>query len=759
MGVLPAGTLLMPVGSAAAAAETGPSVVAAGTVQGVADPGVSLAVPADGRLDGYGFAGRILGAAYGSQVRTLGLAAASGQRLWVFGLRWTADVSSAGSAPPAVAPVSAALVFDGQRATIPVTQPAVPAVAASGAEPPTVDSGSQYFVASVPAGAADVAVELSSAGYAPDFSLTHMAREGTQPTALYRTPGSWQTVADLQAERDLPTPYDDGTTSLPAAKLVVQLPDVSLSYFGPDGTADPASGADQAWLVPDLADPLQDPSAITDSLEFGSSVTAADITLTLPGGIAIHPKTLPGGPDPKQWKTDGSTSGRSLVFPYQYAFAVPADLTSATLRITFPAELAIPAYSGSSGVSVHPGPATFPISFPAPVVPVPPPDAATTPALIPASHSSGGASGGVSHGGAGVLVTVLAAALAVLAVASGAILVARRRRRSARPVAADRPPAGPGPPGRPHPIADESHPPPAATPQGDPVADTNGNGRAAEPSPAPQPPVDAPAPPRRLLEQLPGESPSDETELTLLVLGPVGLSGWPEPSPPAQSLLEILAFLALQPGRSFTAEQIRNALGRGRSFDVSTDTIRRYIGELRRFLGDDRVPQNRRGGAYRIVGVRTDAGLFEAHVAAAAAATEPADRARHLADALSWVRAVPFVDSGDGGFGWASTETNLAATLANAILSAAIDLADVAIEAGDSELARWACNRGTLVWPGDESLDERALYAADLAQPSRLEQAWVAIDTRVVNGEKVEPSARLRSIYTSLRDRRRSTVT
>lgn len=743
--------LSVPVTSGPAAAVTG---VALGVVQPVSDPGVTLAVPVDGRLNGYRFAGRILGAAVGTAVPTLGLRAAPGQRLWVFGLRWTADQVPDGpsSADPNYTPaqITATIVYDGQRVPVPLTQ-SQQMSSAAGSQPSGVDSGPEYFVASVPTGATDVVVELASAGYAQDFSLTHMTREGQQPAALYRDASGWQTVADLQAEKDLPTPYNDGVSSLPGAQLIVKLPDVTLSYFGPDSPTDTAPGLDQAWLVPDLEDPLQYPDQITFSLEYGDNVTAADMTLTLPGGKVVHPQTLPGGPDPQQWTTDGSTSGRSTVFPYIYAFAVPADLTTATLAINFPPELAIPAYSGSSGVTVNPGTATFPLTLPPPSSLSPPAGAASAPAPIRAATTSAQPKSHRSSSSApseGPLIAGLAALL-VVALAAGWLL--RRR----HPIASTSSPSsdvdGTLIATAPTPDGNGERPARAPTPDDGPPHPDAHNDHGVVPAAPPVHPSGPPATQPARLIPIPHDPPLSGSAIRILVLGPVILVGWPEGIPrPGQTALEILAFLALHPGQKFSTEQLRNTIGRGRSRDIDLDTIRRYIRELRRVLGE-RLPESRRGGGYQITGVATDAGDFNALVEAAAASTATEERAGHLAGALAMVRGVPFADSPKNDFAWVHLDEQIASKLSNRIRTAAIDLADLALEAGDAALAEWAADRGFRVFPGDEDLDDRTLRAAALAGVSRLDQAWSALDSRMVAGEKADPSPRLRALYESLR--------
>lgn len=736
-GFLAAG-LSVPFAAPASAATSVPP----GSVRAVPDPGVTLAVPADDRINGYRFAAHLLGAATGADVPSLGLLAVPGQRLWVFGLRWTADQIPDDPRLPDTsyrpASVTATVVYDGQRTPVPLTQPApMTASVPAGTDPAGADSGPEYFVASVPTTAADVVVELSSGGYAQDFSLTHMSREGDQPAALYRDPRSWQTVITPGAERDLPTPFSDGNISLPDAELIVRLSRVSLSYFGPDGTSDPAPGAGQAWLVPELQDPPQPRSSPADILEYQANVTASDLTLTIPGQAPIHPRTLPGGPDPLQPATDGSTDGDSEVFPYIYAFPVPAGLTSATLTVDIPPQPTVAAFNGTSPITTSPGRATFPLTLPPVGSPTPAVRAARTPAVISAT-SVGSPRPGAGHsgtfGGAAVVVaTAVAAALA-------ALLLIRRR---THPLPAAPVPASPVPAAGDLP-SDGWVLPPTGSESGSahqPAADDQAPRGRGQPSP----------PAGGLLAAPPARPPLATDELEVQVLGPVQLSGWPADRPqPGRAALELLVYMALHPGRLFTAEQLRNTIGRGRPRDLDLATIRRYIGELRRSLGE-RLPEARPGGGYQVVGVATDAGRLESLMQLAQESGSPAGRASELVPGLALVRGFPFADCPEGTFGWAFADDSLAMQIAHRVLTASVLLADLAIDAGDPELALWATGRGFRVWPTDESLEARALTAAAMVSPSRLAQTWVAIEQRAQRGEGGDPSPRSRALFERLR--------
>ena len=734
------------------------TTMAPGAVQAISDPGATLAAPADGRINGYGFAGQVTGVGTGPADPGASIRAPAGQVLWVFGVRFQVDVTPTADGTTTQTQPSAVLSYDGERVPVPLSQPATPT--ASAAVPPTVDSGVEYFAAAVPTGATDVVLEMASGGFAQDFSLSHMAREGVSPASLYRDPQSWQSIDNVAGTQVLTTPYSspDGSYSLPGASLTIGLDTATLSYFGPDGTTDPAATPTGAWLFADLSDPFNpnndDPSNL---LEYSTPLNPSDLQLTWPSGLSVHPTSLPGGPDPLN---DQDITNR--LFENRYVFAVPATLTSATLTITIPTEQVYPAGSGEPATPIKVGTATFHLTFPAASAPVAPLGAATTPARLSQPGSSG-----VSLRGSGSSTWFIALLIVAVVGAVGGVTIWRRNRR--RPTA---PPLS----GRRPIVIRELERPNRAERDGessdddsttDPPPDRDATGTPRLPFDGPEPtahPVEPAAangsskpvlPSTPVLVAVPaGPIPPNDGVLRVAVLGPVELIGWPAGMPvPGQTQLELLTFLALNPGRQYTAEQLRTGLGRGRTRDLDVASIRRYIGELRRVLGD-RIPDSRKLGAYQLTGVETDVALFERAVQIAAAADDPVGQADALAEALAMVRGVPFADSPGEAFGWTTVEDMVAARLSNDVRSAAINLADLALAADDAALATWALDRGQKVWPGDEALDMRALSAAALARPSRLEQTWAAITGRRILGEKVDPSSHLQAHYRQLVDHR-----
>ena len=180
-----------PLGSTASAS----TVVGAGAITAVVNPGIALHVPADGRLDGSGFAVDVSGyrfayeIGFGPNVEK----ASAGQVLLIFAL------SGSGAA------VQAQLVVDGLGTDL-------PHAATPNASTPA------HFLASVPVSAADVTLEASADGFSQTVSFTKGEREGPQPVVLYRGRGQWQAVdAITRGIASVPTPDNSSVDDVPGS--------------------------------------------------------------------------------------------------------------------------------------------------------------------------------------------------------------------------------------------------------------------------------------------------------------------------------------------------------------------------------------------------------------------------------------------------------------------------------------------------------------------------------------------------------------
>ena len=796
------------------------SVVAAGVVEAVPVPGLSLHVPGDGRLNGDGFAASVTGYRFASQVGygASTLRASIGQELLVFGLQGLdASVGSSISAASPPAP-SALLIVDGAEEALPASH--------------QHGGGPAFYLASIPSGATSVELQVSAQGFTQTFSFSAGARVGLSPVVLYRAASSWEASDPLGDTITMATP--DPAENLAGAKTDVTVASGALTWFGPGGPGDYPAGPGEAWLVLNASSQAHPISVLPVGfqLTYLSTLAADQVTLTIAGGGTPMPALIAG----KGGNADESTN-QSGIFGGVYYWQVPADLSAATVTITPGTITAEDNYLGSPQSIKVAGSAVFSLSFGSPYVPPPPP--LSPPAYAAASGSAGAGAGGSSgvptivstsakHNSSAplgvtgqlLLVSVVGVLTLIaivfdrrrravlLAVPGGSPAAAAggRRRRQARnagpseshrgwpeagvdrPVYREQGPPG-GQPASRSPLGTSSDTAPSAEPYPVPVVapDTAAPSSAVSPavsdcyggasrSPVEVPPAgDPPYPPAApatagVLVVVPDGPPQvGEGRVRVEVLGSPRVVGWPEGvAPPGQSVLELLAFLALHPGQRFSTEQLRSRLGAGRSRDLDPGTVRRYINELRRALGDARVPESKAGGRYEVLGVDADAVEF-ARLTVSGRLADPAkaneasrDGVHHetdpdsnvavagrLAAALSMVRAAPFSDTARGTYGWADIDLNLSADMSNGIQKAAVRLAQLALDANDRELALWAVSKGILVWPCDEELSMAFLDSA-AGDPGRLDAAWTQTVARLgVCGDS--PSARLGDHYRRLR--------
>lgn len=712
--------------------------MAADTVAPLPDGETTLAVPADGRINGYGFAGKVLGVATGTRLGTGAnrITAAAGQRLWVFGLDWTGATDQDGKPDQ----VSSTLVVDGTRIAFPAESDSPHSH--DGFQPgATWETGDTYWVASAPASAHDVAVELAAGGYAQTFSLSRMAREGTQPAALYRDPSGWEVDRPLAEEHDIPLVDPSGGVS--GTVLPVVLNQVTLSWFGPDAPSNIPTDPGTAWLVPALT--TSGSSNSGERMCFQQTLPAADITLIVPGDP--HPLTataFPGiGPD-------ANDQGEGA-FTAAYGFQVPADITTATLTVNPGSSIQADAASCFLFSSFRPqGSATFNLTLPTTAW-TPPADATTTPAPIGTLPGAQTTSSSLArHSGSGfplvpLIIGLVLASLAALA----AVLILRRRTTIA--------PAGPGGFGDPSGAGSRPVGTPAATepderaPEASPSAAADKTADSTSHAAGVTAAAPAKKPERTLLATIPDATrPCVPGIVQILLLGTPDVAGWPEgAAPPSATALEILVFLALHPGRRYSAEQIRDELCQKRKRTLEVATIRRYINDLRQILGHQ-LPEARGTGGYELLDVTTDVDRFEALTKQAAAAEDPSVKAALLADALSLVRGAPFADVPAGSYGWVDIGDYIRGDLSHLILSASQELADLARAHSDTDLSIWAVRQGLLAWPTDDSLFERLLEAGAADSPSQVARMWTEINDRLsALGET--PSSQLYELHRRLR--------
>jgi DNA-binding SARP family transcriptional activator len=259
--------------------------------------GPDFQAPADGRIRGYGFGFTVAKAGPVQRFERAGSwwHAAQGQVLVGFNLR--IDSPSQDSDHP----VHGAVVADGGR--IPIGDSAF-----------DLQRGEWAYVASVPSGSKEVALELSAGGYAQSFSLLQRSRTGPQPAVLYRDPLSPDVVRDNGGEA---TVRVSDARSGDKGSLTFSLRRARLSFFTPPEPVGPADDPAKAFLVVEAE--VDSPYTREAQFEPYKALPPSALTATLPDGTVVPAQHA--GPDDK-----GFMSG-------SYYFEVPGDVEAARVTV------------------------------------------------------------------------------------------------------------------------------------------------------------------------------------------------------------------------------------------------------------------------------------------------------------------------------------------------------------------------------------------------------------------------------------------
>jgi nucleoid-associated protein YgaU len=162
--------------------------------------------------------------------------------------------------------------------------------------------------------------------------------------------------------------------------------------------------------------------------------------------------------------------------------------------------------------------------------------------------------------------------------------------------------------------------------------------------------------------------------------------------------------------------------------------------------GSDLLPRVGADRCYRLAdAVTTDFAIAEGHITAAGNDRDESAIA-HLRSALALVRGAPFAGP---GFAW--SDHVVRSHVEYLMGDTAHRLADLAVEAGDLGVARWAVHQGLLVMPGCEDCYRRRLLIADAAgRPSEL-RATMAELQRIAESEGDVVAPDLLALYRDLR--------
>jgi hypothetical protein len=187
------------------------------------------------------------------------------------------------------------------------------------------------------------------------------------------------------------------------------------------------------------------------------------------------------------------------------------------------------------------------------------------------------------------------------------------------------------------------------------------------------------------------------------VLGPVEIIGWLV-LPDRAIVTELVCFLALHQGRPISGEELRAALRPDPEHEARAKSLRTYMSLARAALGSDILPVGTGAGYGLGPGVQTDWDTF-------LTLSGPAADAAALRRALELVRGRPFAGVAASTYGWVFSEL-LVSEMEVAIASASRRLAELALGAGDLDVALWATRQGLLGVSGDLGLWEIHLTAA-----------------------------------------------
>jgi hypothetical protein len=629
--------------------------------------------------------------------------AGSGRRLVAFTLSVTQSTSDAGQLN---APTGVTAMLKVGTASTPVSMTKINQQIAGGTSGAGSTTGTDNFVASVPAATHKVALTLSEAGFTQSLDLWTLKRSPPSPTVLYRDPASSSVNGIPSAPFQLSfTNPADGFSSSDDANVS----SADLAYFAPDGSNSTPGDPAQAYLVVNLQSSYPSvPYGQPGSGDYFSSFTPLpgnrlSFTPTVGSAVSATANTA-------AFSSTNAPSDDDGIFDSLYWFAVPATTTGGTLVVT-----AGPAsgteYTGSTGTGAAvpidiTAPATTTVSFPA--VPSTPTGQRTPPwvgAPLPATGLAAAPSAGSSSGsGAGnppgpgfpIWATVL-----ILGVVAAAAVVAQRwwhRRIATAPS-----PRGPGPGLGSEPI----------------VADSSPAARTTDDSPAVPAAVAPPTPD----VAIPDAVPASVTDLAANCMGRIEVVGVDEID---RTLQALLFFLVYHDGHHMSAEQILFAMrpNVGPQGDPSRKTMHNNLSKLRKLIGSDHLPPAATAGGYLIAGVGSDWATFRRLTREAdAVGGEHAMGLR--TEALGLVRGKPFDGASSDLFEWLDDE-HLRTDIAVAIAGCAQRLGTDHLDAGEFEAAEAAARSGLVGAKDDYGLWDLGARAIDAREDRTALKRWMA---------------------------------
>ena len=627
---------------------------------------VESSTPSDGRLRGPDFTARVTEVSWPQAVlgsSGVDYVAGAGRRLVAFSLAVTQPSEDAGlgNAPTGV---SAVLKVGAASMAVPMTS--INQQISAGTSATSDTTGTDSFVASVPARTHSISLTLSEQGFSQSFDLWTLERSAPSPVVLYRDPTSSTVTGTAGSSFHLTfTNPADGFSSDDDA----QVTSATLGYFGPGSAATTPGSPNEACLTLQIQSSY--PSLSYGQPDWGhyfasfTPLAGNQLTFTPTGGTAVTAIA-----DTTDFPSTDAAADDDGIFDALYTFVVPATTTSGTLVVSAGTASGVEftgfVGSGSNEPIDVAASATTTISFP--VVPTSPPAQKKPPwvgAPLPATGLGAAPSASSNATAPSKGFPIWLAVLVVALLAVGVVVVQRRFRHRPAPVPGDAAPV----------FVERSAEVVAAMPE-----------EAAV--------VTAPAP----LDQTDQSS----GELAVNVLGPLVIVGLPTRSD-RRIVLELFVYLVCHDHRHLTSGQIRIGLwpvGSERD-EVEAKTLRNRLSELRSWVGVEHLPEASAREGYRIEGVGSDWADFQR--LAREADVTGGDAANALrTEALALVRGHPFEDVVDT-FAWVANE-GLADHMAVAIANCAERLATDHFEAHRYAESEAAARAGVLGAPDEFSL-------------------------------------------------------
>jgi hypothetical protein len=588
--------------------------------------------------------------------------AASGRRLVAFTLSVTQTTDDSGLLN---APTGVTAMLKVGAASAPVSVTKINQQIAGGTSGSANTTGTDSFVASVPASTHDVALALSEAGFTQSLDLWTLKRLPPSPSVLYRAPTSSTVTGTASGPFHLSfTNPADGFTSTDNA----QVSSAILSYFAPGQSFQTPKTPDETYLILGLQSSYPNiPYGQPNSGHFFSGfnpMAGTELTFTPSGGSPVD-----GLSNSSVFSSANAASDDDGLFDAVYFFSVPATTTGGTLTVNTGQQVG-DEYTGFTGTGNSTivnltASATATLSFPAVPSPLPAqkklpwvgaPLPGTGLAAAPSAGSSSGSTPGRSPGHG---FPIWAAVLALVVVAGVVVLVQRRHRRGAL----------------------------TSVPVAAPLEDS------AERVEPPAPPIQSvfATPPRPARPQ-----PAPVAALRINLLGPLDL-GDLRTDDVRRIVVELLVYLACHDHRHLRVGQIAlglRPLGSGRP-EVAEKTLRNYLSELRQWVGPEHLPESSAKEGYLLHATDTDMAEI-VRLCRQADANGGAEAIPLRTEALALVRGRPFEGLLHDGFEWVEAE-HLDSQMAGVIAGCVVALGTAHLEAEDFAAAleaAWAGRRG-----------------------------------------------------------------